>query len=126
MNVIITKKPFRGLPVGAQIELSTSQARVLTKIGRAQYLTRDMAVPVYQTRMMQAEPAPVFAPEVAPVSASVPEAAESTESAESAESQAIVETDSDGAEWDAAMHVATKLKNADGTWRKKPGAKAAL
>lgn len=34
---------------------------------------------------------------------------------------ASVEVDSAGMEWDAALHASTKLKNADGTWRKKPG-----
>lgn len=36
-----------------------------------------------------------------------------------------VEVDSSGAEWDASLHTSTKLKNADGTWRKKPGRAAA-
>lgn len=30
------------------------------------------------------------------------------------------ELDSAGEEWDADLHVRTKAKNADGTWRKKP------
>src|SRR3546814_1734186 len=34
-----------------------------------------------------------------------------------------VELDSAGDEWNADLHVSTKLQNADGTWRKKPGAK---
>lgn len=36
-----------------------------------------------------------------------------------------VEVDSSGAEWDAVLHTSTKLKNSDGTWRKKPGRAAA-
>ncbi len=32
-----------------------------------------------------------------------------------------VEVDSNGVEWDATLHTSTKLKNSDGTWRKKPG-----
>lgn len=36
-----------------------------------------------------------------------------------------VEVDSSGAAWDAALHTSTKLKNSDGTWRKKPGRVAA-
>ncbi len=34
---------------------------------------------------------------------------------------ASVEVDSAGAAWDASLHTSTKLKNSDGTWRKKPG-----
>lgn len=33
----------------------------------------------------------------------------------------VEEVDSEGKQWDASLHVATKIKNADGTWRKKPG-----
>jgi hypothetical protein len=36
-----------------------------------------------------------------------------------------VEVDSAGVEWDASSHTSTKLKNSDGTWRKKPGRAAA-
>jgi hypothetical protein len=32
------------------------------------------------------------------------------------------EVDSAGNPWNAELHVASKLKNQDGTWRKKPGA----
>lgn len=35
-----------------------------------------------------------------------------------------VEVDSAGQEWNPELHVATKLKNQNGTWRKKPGAAA--
>lgn len=35
--------------------------------------------------------------------------------------QKAAEADSSGAAWDAALHTSTKLKNSDGTWRKKPG-----
>lgn len=34
------------------------------------------------------------------------------------------EFDSAGQEWNSDLHVATKLKNQNGTWRKKPGAAA--
>lgn len=34
------------------------------------------------------------------------------------------ELDSAGVSWDANIHVASKLQNKDGTWRKKPGASA--
>lgn len=39
--------------------------------------------------------------------------------------RASIEVDSSGAAWDAALHTSTKLKNSDGTWRKKPGRVAA-
>lgn len=35
------------------------------------------------------------------------------------------EVDSTGDEWNPDLHVASKLKNQNGTWRKKPGASAA-
>lgn len=41
------------------------------------------------------------------------------------EAAASVEVDSSGVAWDAALHTSTKLKNSDGTWRKKPGRTAA-
>lgn len=33
--------------------------------------------------------------------------------------------DSAGMPWDGTLHTSTKLKNSDGTWRKKPGRAAA-
>lgn len=39
--------------------------------------------------------------------------------------KASVEVDSAGDEWNPDLHVASKLKNQNGTWRKKPGAAAA-
>jgi hypothetical protein len=36
-----------------------------------------------------------------------------------------IEVDSAGMAWDAMLHSSTKLKNSDGTWRKKPGRAAA-
>lgn len=36
-----------------------------------------------------------------------------------------VEVDSAGIAWDASLHTSTKLKNSDGTWRRKPGRAAA-
>ena len=35
------------------------------------------------------------------------------------------ERDANGIEWNAELHTSTKLKNSDGTWRKKPGRAAA-
>lgn len=36
----------------------------------------------------------------------------------------VHEVDSAGVVWDSTLHTSTKLKNADGTWRKKPGSRA--
>lgn len=36
-----------------------------------------------------------------------------------------VDVDSAGMAWDASLHTSTRLKNSDGTWRKKPGRAAA-
>lgn len=46
-----------------------------------------------------------------------------TRALEAAPAQAAVsvEVDAAGIQWDAAVHTSTKLKNFDGTWRKKPG-----
>lgn len=83
--------------------MSESQARLLVKLGRAQYITRDMvAAPVAP---VQDFTPPTFVP--APVQEAIPSA----------------DLDSDGTAWDADLHVSTKLKNSDGTWRKRPGAK---
>ena len=35
---------------------------------------------------------------------------------------AKIEVDAEGHPWDAELHAATRIKNKDGTWRKKPGA----
>ena len=36
-------------------------------------------------------------------------------------SRVMHDVDSAGTVWDSTLHTSTKLKNADGTWRKKPG-----
>lgn len=103
MKLTIAKKPFKGRSVGSEMEMSDSQARLLVKLGRAQYITRDMvAAPVAPVQAFS-QPTPVPQP--------VQEATE------------IEDFDSDGNAWDADLHVSTKLKNSDGTWRKRPGAK---
>jgi hypothetical protein len=42
MKLTITKKPFKGRPVGSEIEVTDRQARLLTKMGRGQYMTRHV------------------------------------------------------------------------------------
>jgi hypothetical protein len=72
---------------GREKAMPEAHARLLAKLGKATYLTRDMvAAPARQ--------------EATPANA---------------------EVDTNGAKWDAAIHTSTKLKNADGSWRKKPG-----
>jgi hypothetical protein len=79
------KITVRDVKTGAEKTMPVKHAEILYRIGRVEYMTRDMV------------PAP---PQGAPVP----------------------ELDSAGTAWSADFHVATKLKNADGTWRKKPGA----
>lgn len=67
MKLTVIKKPFKGKPVGAEIELNDRQARLLTKMGRAQYMTRQIEsapVQVVSTAAPAAAPAP--APELPP------------------------------------------------------------
>lgn len=109
MKLSVTKKPFKGKPVGAEIELTDRQARLLTKLGRAQYMTRDMVAAPAQAVQ---EAAPAAAP-----------AADEHEPQQQA--QAFDELDSSGAPWDERMHSGTRSQNTDGTWRKRPGARAA-
>ena len=57
MKLIITKKAFKGRPVGTEMEVTERQARLLTKLGRGQYMTRDMVA----TTAASAPPAPAAA-----------------------------------------------------------------
>ena len=116
MKLTIAKKPFKGRPVGAEYEANDRQARLLVKIGRAQYLTRDMQAAPVTGPVVNGHVSPVEPEPAAPVV--VPDVVEAHE-------EPSVETDSENVAWDASMHVASKLKNVDGTWRKKPGARAA-
>jgi hypothetical protein len=63
MKLTVTKKPFKGKPVGSEIELNDRQARLLTKMGRAQYMTRHIeAAPRQVVLTATPAPAPVAAP----------------------------------------------------------------
>lgn len=93
---------------GRERVMPKAHADLLEKLGRVTYLTRDMA----------AAPIAPIRPVVEPVSAPA-------EVPEEIEEAASAEVDSTGAEWNPDLHVSTKLKNAGGTWRKKPGAKSA-
>lgn len=78
--------------------MASAYAKILVKLGRAQYLTRDMMA------------APPSFPDSEPAAAPV----------------LTEELDATGARWDETVHSSTRLTNADGTWRKRPGAKASV
>jgi hypothetical protein len=82
------KVSVKDVKSGRVKSMSPRYAKILTQLGRATYLTRDMV-------------------------------ADPTAAAGDAE------LDSAGQPWNEALHASTKIKNADGTWRKRPGAKAA-
>jgi KaiC/GvpD/RAD55 family RecA-like ATPase len=50
--------------------------------------------------------------------------AEAKQTARTLPNMTAVEVDSAGDAWNPDLHVASKLKNQNGTWRKKPGAAA--
>ncbi len=91
----INRKFGRYLP-GEEFELPDKVARVFINAKKLQ------AFDGYQTRALQA------ASNVAAVMNEYKQ-------------KAVESLDSIGAEWDASLHTSTKLKNSDGTWRKKPG-----
>lgn len=104
---------LKGNSKGKHKTISGYRARVLEKVGFLKIIreTPEPSKPVeqkssnsYQTRMMQAD------------TGSVSNAADHI-------IDSATEVDSAGQGWNAETHVATKLKNQDGTWRKKPGAK---
>lgn len=54
MKLTITKKPFKGRAVGSQYEAGERQAKLLVKLGRAAYMTRDLvAVPAEPVRVQK-------------------------------------------------------------------------
>lgn len=91
---------------GKQKAMPATHAKILHKLGRATYMTRDMvAEPLVPVQFES--PAAFTSPDIQPVES------------------AGGEMDSAGTTWSADLHTSTKLKNADGTWRKRPGARAA-
>lgn len=103
-NVIAT------YPDGSTREMPEQHAKILQHLGRATYRA---AATTYLTRDMKAEPAALPSMPAPPAH-------------EAGSDKAVEELDSAGDAWDELTHVSTKLKNADGTWRKRPGAKSAL
>lgn len=77
------------LSTGKERSMPEAHAKILHKLGRATYMTRDMVAAV--------DSAPIV----------------------SSGFDLGTEVDSTGAAWDSELHVSTKLQNADGTWRKK-------
>lgn len=117
-KITIAKKPFKGKPVGSEIELTDRQARLLTKMGRAQYMTRDMVAASPAVVQEAKAPAPQKQPEEpAPVVAQ--------QEPQQQQERAGEEVDVTGATWDERLHSNAKAKNLDGTWRKRPGARFA-
>lgn len=80
---------------GYERKMLVAAADVLTKRGLGTYETRDMAN-MPQVQKTPADASEIFTPDE--------------------------ELDSAGVSWDPSIHVASKLQNKDGTWRKKPGA----
>lgn len=80
---------------GYERKMLVAAADVLTKRGLGTYETRDMAN-MPQVQKNPADASEIFTPDV--------------------------QLDSADVSWDANIHVASKLQNKDGTWRKKPGA----
>jgi hypothetical protein len=106
MKVTPIGKPFGKYKPGDEFELKDVLAKV--------YIGKHKLQQVYKTRALVAEDLQTKQQDVPEETAEVTEAAESTEAAGP-------ELDSAGTAWDAETHTSTKLKNSDGTWRKKPG-----
>lgn len=106
---------------GKRKTMAASHADVLVRIGRATYMTRDMAAVPVAPLTPAAEPAepPVVKPESLIVPAANPSGATGQQDAFGGGNDTD-DVDSAGAKWDENLHVSTKTKNADGTWRKKP------
>lgn len=103
---------LKGNSKGKRKTINAYRARVLEKVGFLKVIGEpskpvEKSMNTYQTRMMQAEQNPV------------PNAADHIVTHETA-----LEHDTAGVVWNAEIHAAAKIKNQDGTWRKKPGAKA--
>lgn len=120
MLVTPKNRKFGRYALGETFELADKPARALIKVGKLLAANQDVG---YQTRMLQAQP--VSAPVVSPVVVEKDAAAVQQEDGRVEDSKPSVDLDSENMAWDEALHVSTKLKNADGTWRKKPGARAA-
>lgn len=87
--------------------LNGKRKEVRDAVGKALIKVRAAREVAYETRDMADQPKVIKAPEVV-------------------EAPAVedIEVDSAGDVWDAAIHAASKIKNLNGTWRKKPGAAA--
>lgn len=112
------KVVVKDLKSGRERAMSPRYADLLSRIDRGRYLTTDMRA---QTSA-PAQPAAVVDP--AQTGRSIEGVQTTITGAPPAPMPPAPETDSAGATWDSALHVATKSKNSDGTWRKRPGSKA--
>jgi hypothetical protein len=93
---------------GAVRPMQEREAKILTKLKIGTYQTRDMVAgrPVYEQTAV-----------VAPAGSIVSEASQSA----AAELIDAEELDEHGTVWDPEIHAESKVKNKDGSWRKKPG-----
>lgn len=116
MKVTPIKRKFGRYMPGEEFELPDKVARIFVNQKKLAYVGGEVkakAESVYQTRALVAAPV-MAAPDVQVVGY--------VETFDSAEIGAMgAEVDATGVEWDATLHAASKLKNSDGTWRKKPG-----
>ncbi|MFA6063871.1 MAG: hypothetical protein WC736_14890 [Gallionella sp.] len=95
MKVTPKFRKFGKYELGQQFELPDRAAKVLILVGKVTAV--EPGPQGYRTRDMRADAVPVVA----------------------------VELDSEGIEWNAEIHAASKFKKADGTWRKRAGRVAA-
>lgn len=80
---------------GKEVDMDSRHAAILSAVKPQRYRTRDMI-------MERASSKAAEFPEVTEVFSEQ-------------------ELDSAGEGWDQTLHLASKVKNADGTWRKRPG-----
>lgn len=139
MKVTPINRKFGRYAPGEEFELPDKAARIFIKAKKLQEVGVSLALGAYMTRDMRAAaPAPsggltvaefvqgsYLAKDNLPAGLDSHGAATEIAAATAAQEAPSTETDSAGATWDEKLHVATKLKNGDGTWRKRPGARVA-
>ena len=79
--------------------MARRQAEIISKLGHGTYMTRDMKAGEVELPAQEEESKPIVM-------------------------SVADDLDSEGNAWNADIHVSTRLKNQNGTWRKKPGAAA--
>lgn len=116
MKVIFTHKN------GRTQEMDEKAAKLLSKVKRGTYQTRDMVAESLVQSVVIPEYSPPNIPPAEP--AQLDTDTEARDRVLDQITQSVnTEIDSSGTAWNADIHTATKIRNQDGTWRKKPGAK---